>query len=82
MFGPDHSKTAESLNNIAVVYQDQRRFADAEPVLQRALAIFEKQLGPEHSLTAITRDNLAKMYQAQGQHPRAMPLWSARPHDS
>jgi tetratricopeptide (TPR) repeat protein len=48
---------------------------DAEPVLQRALGILEKQLGPEHSTTAITRDNLAKMYQAQGQHARAMPLY-------
>ena len=41
MFGADHAKTAESLNNIAVVYQDQHRFSDAEPVLQRALEILE-----------------------------------------
>ena len=37
-----------SLNNLAVLYQSQGRYADAEPLLRRSLAICEKALGPDH----------------------------------
>ncbi len=38
----------QSLDNLAVLYQAQGRYAEAEPLHQRSLAIFEKALGPEH----------------------------------
>ena len=31
-FGPDHPDTADSLNNLAVLYDNQGRYADAEPL--------------------------------------------------
>ena len=37
-----------SLNNLAVLYSDQGRYAEAEPLYKRALAIREKALGPDH----------------------------------
>ena len=37
-----------SLNNLAALYQDQGRYADAEPLYKRSLAIREKALGPDH----------------------------------
>ena len=37
-----------SLNNLAALYRAQGRYAEAEPLHQRALAIREKALGPEH----------------------------------
>ena len=46
--GPDHPGVAESLNNLAVLYQGQGRYVDAEPLYKRSLAIREKALGPNH----------------------------------
>ena len=46
--GPDHPDVAQSLNNLAVLYRDQGRYADAEPLYKRSLAINEKALGPDH----------------------------------
>ena len=37
-----------ALNNLAYLYQDLGRYADAEPLYRRSLAINEKALGPEH----------------------------------
>ena len=40
--GPDHPDVAASLNNLAVLYQHQGRYADAEPLYKRSLAIARK----------------------------------------
>ncbi len=39
--GPDHPDVAQSLNNLAFLYEDQGRYAEAEPLYKRALAIDE-----------------------------------------
>jgi hypothetical protein len=44
--GPEHSDTALSLINLAVLYQTTGVHTKAEPLLERALAIREKVLGP------------------------------------
>ena len=36
---------AHSLNNLAILYVDLGRYAEAEPLYRRSLAIQEKQLG-------------------------------------
>jgi len=41
----DHPDVGVSLNNLANVYRGQGRFAEAEPLLERALAIREKIWG-------------------------------------
>jgi tetratricopeptide (TPR) repeat protein len=48
---------------------------DAEPLLQRALAILEKALGPGHPDVATSLNNLAELYRAQGTYERALPLY-------
>ena len=40
----------------------QGRYADAEPLYKRALAIYEKALGPDHPYVATTLNNLAVLY--------------------
>ena len=45
---PSIPHTATSLNNLALLLQDQGDFAGARPLYERALAIREKALGPEH----------------------------------
>ena len=47
VLGPEHVNVAQSFNNLAGLYNDQGRYADAEPLYKRSLAIREKALGPE-----------------------------------
>ena len=48
-FGPADTRLATSLNNLALLYHFQRKYAEAEPLYERALAIDEKTLGPRQS---------------------------------
>ena len=71
-FGSEHASVATSLNNLAALYYGQGRYADAEPLYKRALAIFEKALGPQHPDVATSLDNLAALYKTQGRHGEAL----------
>jgi len=51
------------------------RYAAAEPLFQRSLAIREQQLGADHPDTAISLNNLAGLYQAMGRYAAAEPLY-------
>ena len=64
--GPDHPNVATSLNNLAVLYKTQGRYADAEPLYKRSLAIREKALGPDHPDVATSLNNLAALYKNSG----------------
>jgi tetratricopeptide (TPR) repeat protein len=75
VLGPDHPNVAQSLNNLASLYQDQGQYADAVPLYQRALAIYEQALEPDLSDLATSLSNLASLYQAQGQYAQALPLY-------
>ena len=74
-FGPEDPRLATSLNNLAVLYRAQAKYAEAEPLYQRALAIQEKVLGPEHPDVANSLNNLAFLYGAQGKYAEAEPLY-------
>ena len=71
---PLHETGATSL------YEAEGRYAEAEPLYKRALAIGEKALGSEHPDLANILNNLAKLYFADGQLDRALPA-SARAAD-
>ena len=53
----------------------QGRYAQAEPLYQRALAIREKALGPDHPDAAASLNNLAVLYDNQGRYEQAEPLY-------
>ena len=53
-----------SLNNLAVLYDSPGRYADAEPLYKRSLAIGEKTLGPDHPDVAASLNNLADLYRS------------------
>ena len=44
----NHPDVATSLNNLALLYESQGHYAQAEPLFKRSLAILEKALGPDH----------------------------------
>ena len=71
---PDHPDVATSLNNLAVLYKKQGRYAAAEPLYKRALSIYEKALGPNHPSVATSLGNLAGLYRATGQFLKAQKL--------
>ena len=63
--GRDHPDVAQSLNNLAGLYNTQGRYAEAEPLFQRSLAIAEKAFGGDHPHVATalgkTSDELAAL---------------------
>ena len=73
-FGPDDLRLANTLNILASLYHAQGKYAEAEPLHKRALAIHEKTLGPEHSGLALGLNNLAMLYHDQGKYSEAEPL--------
>ena len=74
ILGPDHTEVATSLNNLALLYYAQGRYAQAEPLYKRSLAILEKALEPDHPDVATGLHNLAELYRTQGQYAEAEPL--------
>jgi len=59
--GLNHPDLAMDLSNLAAHYQVQGRYAEAEPLYQRALEISEKALGPEHITVATRLENYAAL---------------------
>ena len=66
---------AATLNNQAELYKEQGRYADAEPLYKRLLAIREKALGRDHPDVMQSLNNLADLYSAQGRNADAEPLY-------
>ncbi len=62
---------ATSLNNLALVYDDQGRYAEAEPLYQRSLMISEIALGPEHPHVATSLENYATLLRETGRTSEA-----------
>ena len=63
------------LNNLAALYQRQQRYADAEPLFKRALAVREKSLGHGHPDLGQSLNNLATHYEKLGRHGDSEPLF-------
>ena len=59
LLGPDHPQTAIAMVNVAVGFSQWNRPADALPLYQRALAIYERTFGIHHPLYAHTLFNIA-----------------------
>ncbi|XHR85890.1 MAG: tetratricopeptide repeat protein [Gloeotrichia echinulata GP01] len=59
MLGDEYPDVAQSLNNLAYLYDSQGIYSEAEPFCLQALAIFEQRLGVNHPYTITVRENLA-----------------------
>ena len=55
VLGPEHPDTLPSVNNLAVLYQAQGRYGEAEPLYQRALGGQRAGAGPGASRHAHER---------------------------
>ena len=67
---------AATLNNLAERYKEEGRYADAEPLYKRVLAISEKARGPDHLSVALALNDLAELYKEEGRYADAEPLYN------
>ncbi len=72
---------AQSFNNLAVLYH--ARYAEAEPLHERSLAIREMALGPDHPDVAPSLENYAALLgevgrtaEAEEMEARAEAIWA------
>lgn len=66
---------AIGFSNLGNLYLKEGKYADAEPLLKRALAIREKEFGPNDPKVAESLYGLALLYSAQGKYSYAEPLY-------
>lgn len=69
--GLSDTRVATSLNNLALLYGDQGKYDQAEPLYKRSLAISEKAFGPGHPNVATSLENLAVLLVATGRRAEA-----------
>ena len=62
ILGKEHPDTLTSINNLAVLYQYQDRYEEAEPLCIRVLEARERLLGKDHPRTLTLLHNLAVLY--------------------
>jgi tetratricopeptide (TPR) repeat protein len=74
--GPNQPAVARKLVDLAILYQADGRYGDAEALCTRALAIQQRALGPKHPDTIRTLRELAAIYRAQGRTREADDLLS------
>ena len=60
---------------MAGLYREQGKYEQAEPLLQRSLAINEKALGQDHPDVASSLNSLATLYRSQGKYAAAEALY-------
>ena len=66
--------TARLLNDLGILFYTKSRFAEAEPLMRRALQIEETSFGPEHANVAIRLNNLAQLLKATNRLAEVEPL--------
>ncbi len=64
-------EVASSLDNRAELYHRRGRYAEAVPLLERALAIWVETLGPGHPKVAMSRKNLGHLNRQRDQYAEA-----------
>jgi tetratricopeptide (TPR) repeat protein len=75
VFGESDARLQRVLNSLAVMRLQQGRYAEAVPVLERALAASEKVFGPSHSMTLTVVSNLGGALRQSGQVAASGPVY-------
>ena len=74
-FGESDQRYFKSMEGLALVYSREGKYAEAEPLFQKVMAIKEKALGSDNPEVALTMGNLADLYQNQGKFSAAEVLY-------
>ncbi len=78
-FGPEDPRLAASLGGLAEVLRLQGRYAEAEPLYKRALAINEMALGPEHPHSRACQNPLLQAPNPLQAAPKTLVTRNANP---
>lgn len=62
------------MNSLALLYDNEGKYARAELLYSQALTIKRRVLGEEHAETLVTMNNLASLYRNEGKYAEAEPL--------
>jgi tetratricopeptide (TPR) repeat protein len=80
---PGDAQSLTAIEALAAAYRESNRYADAEPLLRRALRLREAVSGPEGAEVISTVDSLAyvevglgKMTEAEAFYKRLLALWA------
>ena len=74
-WGPEHTSTLDTVNNLGLLYSDQGKMKEAEDMYLRALTGKEKAWGPDHTSTLDTVNNLGILYSNQGKMKEAEDMY-------
>lgn len=74
-YGVEDVRVAQCKNNLALLYDSQGRYHEAELLSKRAIEIYKKALGEDHPAYATGLNNLAELYKAQGRYHEAEPIY-------
>jgi len=74
ILGGEHPSSLGPMQNLALLYKDQGRYDEAEPLNLEMLEIRRRVLGDEHPDTLALMSNLASLYQKQGRLAEAEKL--------
>jgi eukaryotic-like serine/threonine-protein kinase len=66
--GEEEPRTLISMNNLALLYWDQGKYAQAEALFSKVLAARQRVLGESNPDTLKTMDALARLYRVQGRY--------------
>ncbi len=69
-----HPTVATSLNNLAEFYRAQGRYAEAEPLYQRSLAVWENTFGPNYPEVTTCLVNYAALLRNTGRVDEATEM--------
>ncbi|MFM6265001.1 MAG: tetratricopeptide repeat protein, partial [Dolichospermum sp.] len=75
LFTGDHPDVAQSLNNLAFLYNSQGKYTEAEPLYIQALEMRQRLFTGDHPDVATSLNNLAGLYNSQGKYTAAEPLY-------
>ena len=73
--GPNHPSVGNDLNALALLYVSQHRYKDAEPLLMRALTIYETAYGNDNILVIKAQATLASVEYFLGNIEQAAQLY-------
>ncbi len=69
--GPRHTSVANTLNNMAIVFEAQGKLDKALETYEQALEIKNANQGPRHTSVGDTLNNMAGVFKAQGKLDKA-----------
>ena len=72
--GEEEVAASRAMSHLAEVLRKRGRYAEAEPLLIKALAAQKRLLGNDHTEVASTMNNLGLLYGSMGLFERAVPL--------